>query len=169
MLTIPVHRILDFGRGSTPLVARGGSAFTPRPVKTAKEEFSPSRALGRKISLSNLGAAYAAVAAEEQLQLEADDETMEELEDFDERDTSVSSYGSGNGPRAFPGLAKLESPVELVSTARESSSAEVEQVLDALDSPAVDSPVIDTPAVDLGPPDEDEYDEDDEVELELDM
>lgn len=153
---------IDFPR-STPLVARGGSAFTPRPVKTVRNDFPPSRALGRKISLNNLGAAYAAVAAEQLFDLEADDETMEELEDFDV-DDSNTSYGSGG---SFPGLARLGAPVEHNTP----TLSKLEGAID-LSSTTESAAELALPEQDDEDEDEDDVDfelDEEDVELELDM
>jgi hypothetical protein len=110
---------VDFRSAPAPVVARGGAAFTPRPVRVREASPASPNRLGRKISLNNLGAAYAAVEAEQTLHLEAleADEAVEELEDFEDAD---DTFGSGSYPGlarsgSFPGLARLGPPVELQS------------------------------------------------------
>ncbi|BEJ00441.1 hypothetical protein CcaverHIS631_0502980 [Cutaneotrichosporon cavernicola] len=148
---------VEFRSTPTPVVARGGAAFTPRPSRFREPSPSSPSRLGRKISLNNLGPAYAAVEAEQTLHLEAV-EGMEELEDFDDDgDSTFSSASSFPGLASlssFPGRARLGPPVELLSASEVVAASETE--------------VVPEPAAEEEEEVEYQLDED-EVDLELDI
>ncbi|CAK9781729.1 hypothetical protein CC85DRAFT_267591 [Cutaneotrichosporon oleaginosum] len=148
----------DFRKTPAPVVARGGTAFTPRPTRVREASpASPSR-LGRKISLNNLGPAYAAVEAET-LHLEVD-EAVEELDDSqgDSTFASTDSYPGLASSSSFPGFAKLGPPVELKATPRPQVEPEPEPEGHAGDQGEADEEATLDYALDL-----------DEVDLELDI
>ncbi|GMK55879.1 hypothetical protein CspeluHIS016_0209350 [Cutaneotrichosporon spelunceum] len=124
---------VDFRSTPAPVVARGGAAFTPRPSRFRETSPSSPSRLGRKISLNNLGAAYAAVEAEQTLQYEAE-EAVEELEDFDaDGDSTFSSTISFPGLASFgvfPGRARLGAPAELLGAAEADAVSQAEDPLE---------------------------------------